>query len=204
MTTLSPLRLAFVATLMLASGCAAPATTAPAPTAPVGVTALSNDVNLDLGQKEFYLTVTRKGGAVSENGEPRMKALSYAYEVITAREAGSGMATGRRQHSPIRIVKEWGASSPQLMQAYATGEMIPKVTLEFPRGTGEKDGAMTIELTNVTLVGIKQVTGNEAQRATCPDGACIAPRELEEISLVCQKATFTSPDKTTAIDDWSR
>jgi hypothetical protein len=34
--------------------------------------------------------------------------------VVTAREAGSGMATGKRQHAPIRITKEWGAASPQL------------------------------------------------------------------------------------------
>lgn len=42
--------------------------------------------------------------------------LTSASYVISAREAGSGMATGRRQYAPIRIVKEWSAASPTLMK----------------------------------------------------------------------------------------
>ena len=41
----------------------------------------------------------------------RVAASSYQ---IAPRDAASGMATGRRQYAPVRIVKEWGAASPQL------------------------------------------------------------------------------------------
>ncbi len=37
------------------------------------------------------------------------------YQVKGAREAGSGMATGRRQHKPLDMVSQWGPASPQLM-----------------------------------------------------------------------------------------
>jgi hypothetical protein len=42
--------------------------------------------------------------------------LTGASYVITAREASSGMATGRRQYAPVKIVKEWGAVSPELQR----------------------------------------------------------------------------------------
>ena len=36
------------------------------------------------------------------------------YQVKGPRDAGSGMATGKRQHRPVTFVKEWGAATPQL------------------------------------------------------------------------------------------
>ena len=46
--------------------------------------------------------------------------LRQAQYVLVPRESASGMATGKRQHSPITIVKEWGAASPQLMSLKPT------------------------------------------------------------------------------------
>jgi hypothetical protein len=34
--------------------------------------------------------------------------------VVAAREAASGLATGRRMHKPIRLTRDWGPSSPKL------------------------------------------------------------------------------------------
>ena len=42
------------------------------------------------------------------------KLQSAAYE-LKPREAASGMASGKRMHKPLTVVKEWGAASPQLM-----------------------------------------------------------------------------------------
>jgi hypothetical protein len=41
-----------------------------------------------------------------------------------SREAGSGMATGKRQHAPVTFVKEWNASTPQLFNVTASGGTI--------------------------------------------------------------------------------
>jgi hypothetical protein len=43
--------------------------------------------------------------------------IEIKYEVQTAREAGSGMATGKRQHKPLTIRKEIDKASPQLYNA---------------------------------------------------------------------------------------
>ena len=35
--------------------------------------------------------------------------VTSAFYVVSPRESASGMATGRRQYAPVKIVKEWGA-----------------------------------------------------------------------------------------------
>jgi len=35
--------------------------------------------------------------------------------LLRSRESGIGSPTERRQHAPVKIVKEWGPASPQLM-----------------------------------------------------------------------------------------
>ena len=37
------------------------------------------------------------------------------YQVKGPRDSASGVATGKRQHKPFTLVKEWGAASPELM-----------------------------------------------------------------------------------------
>jgi hypothetical protein len=42
------------------------------------------------------------------------KLRQASYEV-KPRDSASGMASGKRMHKPLTVVKEWGAASPQLM-----------------------------------------------------------------------------------------
>jgi hypothetical protein len=58
-------------------------------------TASIKPISIDLSTKSMYLS--KKG---------------YDYYANKTREAGSGMATGRRQHKPVTITKEIDASSP--------------------------------------------------------------------------------------------
>jgi hypothetical protein len=41
--------------------------------------------------------------------------VTDASYIVSPRDSSTGMATGRRQHAPVKITKEWGAASPQLM-----------------------------------------------------------------------------------------
>src|ERR1700675_4810054 len=43
-------------------------------------------------------------------------------------DAASGQSTGRRQHSPLTIVKELDKSSPQFFTAAASNEILRSVT----------------------------------------------------------------------------
>ena len=42
--------------------------------------------------------------------------VTEASYVISPRDSASGMPTGKRQHAPVRIVKEWGAATPELQK----------------------------------------------------------------------------------------
>ncbi|MEP6982183.1 MAG: hypothetical protein ABI853_00885 [Sphingomicrobium sp.] len=41
------------------------------------------------------------------------KVASASY-VVAPRDSATGMASGKRQYAPVKIIKEWGAASPQL------------------------------------------------------------------------------------------
>lgn len=199
-----------LACLLLVGGCAAPATTPAAPpTTEVAAQSLDSSVSLGLGERDFTMSFTRacadpKGDCPAPIVE-KFRCQNFAYEVKAPRDAASGQATGKRQHAPIRIVKEWDAATPLLMKALVDGEPFKTVTLEFSRnvrGSGKPSVATTITLTDVTVVGLTHVVGSLDPK--CPSGACAdggTPKELEEVSLVCASMAV-SDGKTTAVDDW--
>ena len=58
-----------------------------------------------------------------------------AEALIAPRDSSSGMPTGKRQHGSVKIVKEWGAASPQLAAA-KVGYDVKKV-----EGSGARTAA---------------------------------------------------------------
>jgi hypothetical protein len=40
--------------------------------------------------------------------------ISFTYDVKSPRDVATGQASGKRTHKPIKIIKEWDATSPQL------------------------------------------------------------------------------------------
>src|SRR5215470_7613292 len=68
-----------------------------------------------------------------------IECLYYEQEVITAREAGTGMATGRRQYQPLLIRKRIDKSSPLIAKALAENQKI-EATLKFFRPNPTGDG----------------------------------------------------------------
>jgi hypothetical protein len=69
--------------------------------------------------------------------------VTSASYVVSPRESASGMATGRRQYAPVKIVKEWGAASPQL------SKMKPQYDIKTLKGNERAaDGWTGVTLTN--------------------------------------------------------
>ena len=62
----------------------------------------------DLAPGEYTVSACAEGG----------KALSPAevasHTITSPRDVATGQASGKRQHQPVRITKEWGAASPVL------------------------------------------------------------------------------------------
>jgi len=153
--------------------------------------------------RPFFVTIVTQGGTrlseetVRGGQQGKIEAIKFLYQVGSPRDLATGQATGRRQHSPITFTKEWGAASPQLVQAAVTNEVLRSVTFEFVKTnpTGKEIIYETITLTNATVASIKRYiatpTGSEQ-----PD-----PRALEDVSLTFQKIEIKNTVAGTASMD---
>jgi hypothetical protein len=70
------------------------------------------------------------------------KVASASY-VVAPRDLATGMASGKRQYAPVKIIKEWGAASPQL------SKMKPQYDIKTLKGNERMaDGWTAVTLGN--------------------------------------------------------
>jgi type VI secretion system secreted protein Hcp len=141
----------------------------------------------------LYVTVegTKQGLMAKENGTQdtfgRFEGLGFEYEVQAVRDPASGEPTRKRQHSVVTVTKEWGASSPQLLEALVGDELLKSVMLQFVQLApgGNMVAYATIKLTGAYVVGVRNVVA--APQAGVPAD----PRLLQEVSFAFDKIEFT-------------
>ncbi len=120
--------------------------------------------------------------------------LTVSENIVSPRDPQTGLASGKRQHLPLKITKEVGAGSPQLQQALAKNEVLKEVVLQFARNNGGKTQVYrTIRLVNAQVAAIQRRSGS---------GKNAAGRE--EIAFTYQKLEVTdSQGSKTAVDNWN-
>jgi type VI secretion system secreted protein Hcp len=120
--------------------------------------------------------------------ENSIECVYFEDSVRTAREKGSGMATGRRTYEPIKILKRIDKSSPLLAKALCNNEII-EGTFKFfrpsPTGDGTTQQFFTIEISEGRVAGIKRVVPNAI------DPASSSEPPLEEVGFVFHTITWT-------------
>src|SRR5262249_6176048 len=92
-----------------------------------------------------------KGEALKAGRQDKwMSVLSVVMDLQVPRDPATGQATGRRQYLPVKIIKAWGAASPQGLSACATNETLPEVRIEFVKATmtGVEEVYQSISLTD--------------------------------------------------------
>ena len=180
------------------------ATRAPAP-------AMTAEQTFAMLLKSARFTVTIEGskqgvfkGSAGARGltAGKIEGVAFHYAVKSPRDAASGMASGKRMHSPVVFTKAVDASSPQLFQALTTNESLKSVVFEFygAEGKGMEATIYTVKLVNATVSEWKQYAGDASDggRVTSTDGST-----LEDVSLHFQKIEIEhKAGKTMAIDDW--
>ena len=121
-------------------------------------------------------------------------------EVITAREAGSGRATGRRQHKPIMFRKRIDKSSPILLRSLCNNEVIQGVFKFFrpnPAGDGTTEHFFTVEFAEGRVSGYKVFVPDSIE----PASSIMPP--MEEVSFVYHNITWTyEPGGVSHHDNW--
>jgi type VI secretion system secreted protein Hcp len=154
---------------------------------------------------QFYLQIVgaaqgRFTGDLDGDGLPDlMVGHKLDSRASTATSIASGLPTGRRIWKPFTIVKEWGASSPQLARALATNENLLTVDIFLQKqlSTGGSALVFKIEMTNAHVVRFRQYIGDPA---TEPE---LATQVLEEVAFTFQKIQWTSiSGKTSFQDTW--
>ena len=165
--------------------------------------AMSSDSGLEStneAQKKvfMYLKIEGQSGAIegsstSSGHENWIDVLSYSHSIVQVFDSSTGLPTGKRQHKPFVITKEIDKSSPLLFGALATGQTLPKWSLEFLRlssSSGTLEHYYTIELSNAKITSIVSTGSNY--------GA------TEHVSFIYQKITWTWEDGgIVQTDDWS-
>jgi type VI secretion system secreted protein Hcp len=162
---------------------------------------------------EFYVTIegTRqgafKGESVREAHKDKIAGLSYQHEIRSPRDVATGQASGKRQHGPVIITKEWGPSSPQLFQALVTNEVLTSVGFEFFHTTpdGLEEVYHTVKLVNATVSKIVQSTGTGESASSAKTTNDYDTHELEEVSFTYQRIEVENlVGQTAAEDDWTQ
>lgn len=99
-----------------------------------------------------------KGSVTQAGREDSIMVIAYNHEVVSPRDAASGLPTGKRQHAPLRITKEIDKSTPLLMNAWANGERMTHFELRFwqPSATGHEVQFYSILLYDAQIISIRQ------------------------------------------------
>jgi len=140
-----------------------------------------------------------KGDVTQKGREGSMLCSAFESHCESPRDIQSGLPTGKRRYSPIRIVKEMDKASPLIWKALTTNENLKEVTFKFwrPSPKGVEEQFYTIKLTNARVSGarIRQLNMHEMEHAKVP--------MEEEVEFTFQKIIWSNvPGSTEASDDW--
>jgi type VI secretion system secreted protein Hcp len=131
---------------------------------------------------------------------------SVSHSILSPRDAASGLASGKRQHSPILLVvtKKTDSSSANLYQQCISGnQAIPRITFNFWSSLGKGNGqpSFKIELTNATVVSHRRGVNPPGNSRNLTVN--IHSVEFEEFQLRFDQITATNIESNTfAAGDW--
>ena len=152
------------------------------------------------GQKQGEI----KGSVTQKGREGKIAVIAVSHEIVSPRDAASGLPTGKRMHKPFVITKELDKSSPLLYNILVNNENVPEWELQFwtpqlkaTTGSGVEVQHYTVKLTNANIASIAFRMANNKH----PDLMRFA--EYEEIAFTYQKIEWTWVDGgIMAMDDW--
>ncbi|MGD0630680.1 MAG: type VI secretion system tube protein TssD [Terracidiphilus sp.] len=169
---------------------------------------------------QYHACISTKGVSANTKGG-LIHGMSYGNTAITPRtliaffhqvkaqyDAGSGSLTGRRQHSPITIVREVDSSSPLLWQGLCTNEVLKSVDISLvgrPSSGGGEVLVSRITLTNAEISKVNRYTPVLKPHPHGPSRNSVhVTYLLEEIRFAFQKITFANvAGSTSTSDDWT-
>jgi type VI secretion system secreted protein Hcp len=159
---------------------------------------------------QAYLKVTAAsqgdiaGSITQKTREDSIGVIAVSHQIVSPRDAASGMPTGKRMHKPFVITKELDKATPKLYGALVTNENLPKWVLKFytpgtaaTKNLGTEVNHYTVELVNANIASIDFVMKNNRRQENMQFPEC------EEIAFTYQKIIWTwNEGGLSASDDW--
>lgn len=113
------------------------------------------------------------GSSEQQGREDSSDVFEIEHHLVAPVRSSTGLPTGKRVHTPLRITKTVDKASPKLYQALSTGERLTQVELKWYRIdplSGEEVVYFTTTLTDAYIVDIREymplsfVPANESYR----------------------------------------
>lgn len=71
-------------------------------------------LNVQFNPKEISIDKSSSSAPSKRTSSGGTTGTATSTDVVSPRDAASGLPTGKRQHKPVRITKEWDAATPKL------------------------------------------------------------------------------------------
>ncbi len=153
-----------------------------------------------------YLTLTGekqgaiKGSCTQKGRENTILVQAVEHDVSIPRDPQTGLATGKRVHHPLTIVKAIDKSSPLLYMALTTGEHLKSVELKWYQinEKGQEENYFITALEDAIIVSMKSWKKNTLDPAFSHLG------DMEDVSFTYRKIMWRwVKDGIESEDDWS-
>ncbi len=140
-----------------------------------------------------------KGSCIQKGREDTIMVIGFSHEIVSPRDAASGLPTGKRQHKPLVITKEVDKATPLLFSILTNNENISNFKLDFyqPSKQGAEKQHYTIQLFNANIASVRsEMLNNKYPENMQHEGR-------EHWAFTYQKITWTWQDGgVSADDDW--
>ncbi|NHR08165.1 Hcp family type VI secretion system effector [Chromobacterium haemolyticum] len=131
-----------------------------------------------------------KGSVTVQGRENSVEIVSFGHEVSIPTDGNTGKLTGTRVHAPMRLTKEFDASSPYLYKAVTSGQTLKEVEFKWYQidDAGSEQEYFNIKLDNVKIVSVAPLMYN------VKDPAYERYNHLEQVELRYEKITWAYKD----------
>ena len=151
---------------------------------------------------EFYVTIDGAQGRIKGEADytghvGKIPGRYFRSRLAVPRDGAAGQ---KRKHEPLTFRKQVGLSSPRLLAALCSGELLTSVLFEFIHRAkdGQETVGFTIKLTDATICGHTLVSPEVTQGTGVLE---------EEIEMTARRITWESKGAdgvVKATDDWSK
>ena len=158
--------------------------------------------SVHLSAKFNSVDIEGESSQTSLGREGTVECLSYSDSVRTAREKGSGLATGRRSYEPLIFRKRIDKSSPLFAKALCNNEIVEGIFRFYrpsPEGDGTTEQFFTVEVAKGRIAHITRISPDTI------DPASATEPPTEEIGIVFHTITWTyEAGGVTHMDTWDK